>query len=264
MKNRFTVLSLLLFLGFSSLIAGRIELKGIYQGKNLFIENKLISKKQYCVTNVYVNDKHVLDHPKKSIIEIDLSSFKKGEHLKIRVYHREGCKPEMMNPRVLSENQFEFIRLDVTADEIHWESQGELEIGKYIVQQKLNNKWQDIKYVKGNSYSTDNSYTVIADHTAGLNEYRVKYRGTGGFVKYSEEKTFSSNKSVVSFYPTRVTDVITFVSDDQRSVNYTVYSLQGRKLITGSGVNINCQGLSKGEYYKLYYDNKESSFYMKE
>jgi len=248
--------------------SGLIQLNGVYNGENLFVENAFDSDStKHCVTNVYVNDVHLLDHPVESIVELNLSIFDLNEDLNIRIYHLTECQPEIVNPKAIEKrlgNHFAFMSISINEERIKWETHGEADICKFTVQQKVNDEWVDYKYIKGNGTLSENFYNTSADHKSGENYYRIKYRATGGETIYSEVVTFTSDLSPVYFYPKRVEDFITFETDDNREVDFTITTMNGKVVADGSGLVIDCRELEQGVYYILKYDNKEGRFYMKE
>lgn len=248
--------------------AGLLTLNGVYNGKNLFVENSFLKgKNQNCVTNVYVNDKHIIDHPKESVVEINLSSFSYGQKIEVRIYHRKSCQPILMNPNAikkLRENHFDFTLLEVTEERIHWETRGENNICKYTVQQNVNGIWKDIKYVKGAGTLSANSYSTPSTHTSGKNIYRIKYRASGGKTLVSKEISYNANVAPVYFYPKRVDDYITFETDDNREIEFVVTDIEGKNIFSGKGLLVDCRKLPHGEYYILKYDSKEGRFYKKD
>lgn len=259
---------LLIALTFSqSLSAGLYKVSGVYRGKSVFVENKFLRDfSQHCITNIYVNDVHLLDHPQESVVEINLTRFKEGEKLEIRIYHKQTCKPIILNPQDIKDPKriFEFTTLTVTETDIHWKTHGEVPICKYIVQQKVNEDWKDVKFVKGQGTLSANTYTLPSFHTSGLNVYRIKYRASGGVFYMSDEVSYQSSNATVYFYPKRVADFITFETTDNRPLNYKVTDIRGNDIFSGTGIIIDCRNLVPGNYYILKYDNKEGKFYKKE
>lgn len=250
-----------------TLWAGLYEIAGVYRGKSLFIENKFMgSLNEHCLTNIYVNDAHLVDHPRESVVELNLSGFEIGQKLVIRVYHKSTCKPIVLNPQDIKDPKqfFDFTTLRATESEIHWETQGEESICKYSLQQKVNGDWRDVKFVKGQGLLSANTYTLPSSHASGTNVYRIKYRASGGVSHLSQEISYESSNGAVYFYPKRVADFITFETNDNRSIDYKVTDIQGNEIFSGAGIIIDCRNLVPGNYYVLKYDNKEGKFYKKE
>jgi hypothetical protein len=250
------------FCSFSAIM----QFTGYYNGKNLFIENPYIeSLKERCITNVYVNSKHLLDHPKESICEVNLSGFKVGDTLTFRVYHKDGYTPILVNKHEIepNTNHFKFIKMTVTETTISWESKGESVVGKYSVEQHINGQWVTIQNVKAKGTLSVNTYSSPSHTLSGDNKYRIKYKASGGLVVTSDEFFFHSSKTSVVFYPKRVVDFITFESDNHREVEFTVLDNTGHPLIEGKSLLVDCRRLAVG-YYIIRYENKEERFYKKD
>ena len=270
MMKRIAKLIFILLFVFNALdlSAGLLRIKGVYNGKNLFIENKFSGdKSHHCITNIYVNDKHLLDHPPESVAEVNLSVFELNQELDIRIYHLDNCKPVILNPKSIERSNnkhFAFLKVEITEHKVHWETHGENDICKYTLQQKVNDDWKDIKNIKGNGTLSLNTYSTSPHHTSGLNNYRIKYRASGGKIIYSEVISYTSNTSAVYFYPKRVDDYITFETDDNREIEYSVTDINQNVIFKGKGIVVDCRKLTHSTYYILKYDNKEGRFYKKD
>src|SRR6478736_813022 len=61
----------------TSSYAGILTLSGVYQGKNLYVQNPFTGNmKDFCSNDVYVNDVKVMSNIQSSAYEIDLSNLK--------------------------------------------------------------------------------------------------------------------------------------------------------------------------------------------
>lgn len=78
----------------------RILLEGVYQGSNIFVQNPHDGHGNYCVTSVEVNGQRKIV-PKSTAFDIDLSSLKKGEAVRLLIAHNKDCKPKVLNPHAL-------------------------------------------------------------------------------------------------------------------------------------------------------------------
>ena len=81
--------------------AATIVLEGNYQGKNIFVQNPFSEAGVgFCVYQVMVNNKVSTDEINSSAFEIDLGvyNFKVGDKVTIKIMHREGCTPKVLNP----------------------------------------------------------------------------------------------------------------------------------------------------------------------
>ena len=93
------------FVSTASFSTGVIVLEGIYQGKNLYIQNPFGSSGVgFCVQEVRVNGNVTTDEIASSAFEIDLRNFqfKLGDKVEIKIIHKDDCKPKVLNPEVLN------------------------------------------------------------------------------------------------------------------------------------------------------------------
>ncbi len=85
-----------------------IILKGIYKGKNLYVQNPFSDchSNGFCTIKYTVNGNMTADAVESSGYEIDLSLFrlKLGENVEIRIEHKTTCLPKILNPEVILEN----------------------------------------------------------------------------------------------------------------------------------------------------------------
>jgi hypothetical protein len=69
--------------------------------------------------------------------------LKLGDHVVIKVKHKDGCTPLVLNPEVLKpKSTFDIVRQEVKADGTYsWTTTNETGELPYIVEQKRWNKW---------------------------------------------------------------------------------------------------------------------------
>ena len=226
--KKINFLVIIFFLISHSISAEEITLIGVYQGKNIYVQNPLSDDMvSFCTNSVYVNDLLIISSPKTSAYEIDLSGLNLSDPVVIRIVHKGSCHPKVINPQVIRpKSQFQFVSLFVDAKSIRWFTKGEKEAGKFFIEQYLNNKWVIIKTVDSKGSFDQNQYQVDAIHQSGLNRYRIKYLAETGNTYYSKVDEFFSEKEPVTFYPTRVTDKITL----SQETTYEVLDAQGIRM----------------------------------
>ena len=101
--KKICLIALVLSLGFLNLTAqsgGVIILEGNYQGKNLYIQNPFGSNGVgFCVSEVKVNGNITTDEINSSAFEIDMKPHKLniGDKVEIKIFHKEDCKPKVLN-----------------------------------------------------------------------------------------------------------------------------------------------------------------------
>lgn len=233
---------------------------GEYQGKDIYIQNPLSQdKKNFCTIGVYLNEKLVNTAPKTSAFKIDLEHLQVGDPVFIKIVHKEGCTPKIINPQVIrSKSKYQF--LNVYADDlsVHWATIGELPYGKFFLEHYRNKSWQNIETVTGKGSFESNQYNLKPVHHSGENKYRIKYVQSDGKIYFSTVFTYFNDVDPISFRPTMVIDKITL----SRSTDYAVVDSFGNQIAKGSGSEIQLDNLKAGLYF-LYIDNREEKFVKK-
>jgi hypothetical protein len=79
-----------------------IRLTGTYQGRNLIVQNPFTTD-GFCATLVQVNDESLTDENSFSQFEINLAGrhLKHGDAVEVKIHHRDGCTPKVLNPEAL-------------------------------------------------------------------------------------------------------------------------------------------------------------------
>ncbi|HEX2683512.1 MAG TPA: hypothetical protein VHL77_06250, partial [Ferruginibacter sp.] len=107
-----------------------IILEGNYQGKSLYVQNPFgPGGVGFCVTEIKVNGNITTDETNSSAFEIDLKQQKLnlGDKIEIKIFHKEGCKPKVLNPEVLKpRSSFEVVNMTADKDgTIKWSTKSE-------------------------------------------------------------------------------------------------------------------------------------------
>ena len=261
MKNKFLLFVVALIIS-GTAKAGILTLTGVYQGKNLYVQNPFTGNmKDFCTNDVYVNDKLVLTNVQSSAYEIDLSHLKEQDPVTIKITHKDDCKPKILNPQVIkATSSFAFSSFSVEKDMIVWVTKGEKPKGRHFIEHFVNNSWVIVKEVPGKESVIINTYKENANsHHSGLNKYRVKYLEHDGQVFYSQVVEFVSDLAAVEFYPKRVTDKIYLTP---REAEYELLDQFANVVRKGTGKEINMTDLPSGVYY-LNVDNKTYKLFKK-
>lgn len=240
-------------------LAGTITLSGVYQGKNLYVQNPFTSDmKQFCTQEVYVNNVKVITNPTSSAFEIDLSSLKINDPVTIKIVHKDDCKPKILNSQVIRiKSSFQFVSFNVTDEALEFSTKGEKANSKLIIEQFRNNNWLSLQDMKAKG-DANNSYRVSSFHNSGLNKYRIKYHDETGEVFYSKVVEFTSKLPEAKFAPLRVSKNLTFT----RALHYEILDAYGNVVKKGEGTEVDCTELVSGVYY-VNYDNKSEKFLKK-
>lgn len=233
---------------------------GEYQGKNVYVQNPLSKDKiNFCASEVYLNEKLINTSPKTSAFEIDLSGLDIGAPVFIKIVHKEGCVPKIINPQVIrSKSKFQFLMVNADAQAISWSTVGELPFGKFFLEQYRNKAWVNISTVAGKGSFESNQYNFPPSHHSGDNKYRLKHVQSDGKMFFSPVFSYFNEAEPISFFPTMVVDNITL----SRETEYRVIDSFGNQITQGRGREIDLKGLKAGLYF-LYIDNREERFVKK-
>ena len=243
--------------------AQKIELKGVYQGDNIYVMNPFSSSGVgFCIQEVKVNDQISTDEIASSAFEIDLSQygFKLGDAVKISIRHKEGCLPKIINPNVIQiKSTYKIVSIEVGRDQVlRWSTTNETGALDYYVEQFRWNKWVKIGSVKGKAGVTKNQYTYKITAHSGQNKFRVKQIDFTKKARYSKDAIYRSMSPEVTFKYNKSSNNIEFSS----STSYEIYNGYGNIEMKGEGEFADIQKLKPGNYY-LNFDNKMDSFKKK-
>ncbi|WP_017731448.1 hypothetical protein [Nafulsella turpanensis] len=236
-----------------------VVLTGVYNGKNLYVQNPLSSNlKDYCTREVWVNGEQVFVNPRSSAFTVNLSHLKEQQPVAVRILYSSGCAPKVINPQVIkTRNNFQYLSIQVDKQKLEWLTSGEKGSGKFFVEKLVEQRWQPVVSVEG--YGEESSrYQAEVEHHSGANQYRIKYLQQDGETFYSRVHTYQSPVEPVTFAPTRVSDKI-YLS---RETEYIVSDPKGNQLLKGFGKEIKLGHLNSGLYY-LNIDNRLEKFYKK-
>lgn len=258
------LLSLLTFLASLSSMAGVIVLEGNYQGKNLFIQNPFSDAGVgFCVYEVTVNDKIATDEINSSAFEIDLGNYglKIGDKVVVKIKHKDGCTPLVLNPEVLKpKSTFEVVDQKVGSDGTYkWTTTNETGELPYIVEQKRWNKWVKVGEVMGAGTPGEHVYEFKITPHSGENTFRVRQVDLTKKSRFSESVKYTDpSVAVVTWSPAKPKDEILFSS----TTLYEVYDQYGNVVKRGYANRIDVSTLKRGLYY-LNYDNKTGESFIK-
>jgi len=252
-------LFLLLFFALSFAInAQNIELRGTYQGENLYVQNPFAaSGVGFCVYEVTVNGMTTTDEINSSAFEIDLSvfGFISGNQITVSVKCKEGCTARIINPEVLkSRATFEMVTIRVDGSNLVWTTINESGPLTFHVEQFRWNKWISVGEIEGIGTAEQNSYTAPLRFHSGENRFRIRQTDSRNVSRFSREITFRSRVQPVT-YKIESNSQIVF----SQPTMYEIYDYYGRIVFKGYGDNVRIGSLEKGRYH-LNFDNKLDQF----
>jgi len=244
-----------MLLSWIPLYAGEIIISGIYQGKNLFVQNPLSSDaKTYCANEVFVNDQKIISEVKVAAFEVDLSYLEINEPVTIRITHKDGCAPRLINPQVVRPSAgFQIEKMEVSLNHIRWNTVDENPKFVYYVESLRNGNWIVIEKLMAKEEGKG-IYLIPIIHATGDNKYRIKAQNTQTHQTfYSRTITFNPDTDPV-IEPT--SETITFSPEypkDQlllsKEVAYEIIDSQKKIIIKGKGQIVNIKALKAGIYY---------------
>jgi hypothetical protein len=232
---------------------------GVYNGKNLYVQNPLSGNmKDYCTREVWVNGRQIFSNPRSSAFTVNLSHLGELEPVTVRIVYVNGCSPKVINPQVIrTRNNFRYLTLQVDSNKLEWLTTGELENGKFFIEKWQDNRWQAIGSQEA-AGKENSRYQAAVEHHSGNNRYRLKYLQGDGETFYSSVQTYEKVVEPITFAPTRVSDKIYF----SRETEYVITDARGNQLLQGHGKEVKLSHLNSGLYY-LNFDNRKEKFYKK-
>jgi hypothetical protein len=248
-----------------------IILEGNYQGKVLYVQNPFgPGGVGFCVTEVKVNGNITTDELTSSAFEIDLKPHKLniGDKVEVKIYHKEGCKPKVLNPEVLKpKSTYEIISMSAEKDGTYkWSTKSETGKLTFIIEQFRWNKWVKVGEVDGVGTPTTNEYSFKISPHSGKNQLRVRQTDYSGIPRLSKAVDFVSDVSEIDYAPLKTSKDINFFmkGKDDKSVEtmYEIYDQYGNIVKKGFGPKVDVSNLPKGGYF-LNFDNKMGEFVKK-
>ncbi|PKQ62867.1 hypothetical protein BZG02_11780 [Labilibaculum filiforme] len=261
MKNKITLL-LFLFL-FNFAYADKLELSGIFLGKNIYILNPFSdSGVGFCVSEITVNGQTSEDEINSSAFEIDLSKFNFpiGEKINITITYKNGCLPRIINPEAIKPIS-SFNLQNATIDKkgiLNWTTKDEMGALPFIIQQYRWNKWITIGEVEGVGIPQLNKYQLNVRPHSGKNIFRIYQVDYTKKPNYTSEINYVSALPAITFGPEKVKDELLFTNETLCEI----YDNYGNIVFKGFGNKIRLEELQDGLYY-INYDNTMGSFRKK-
>lgn len=238
-----------------------ITIEGTYDGKNLYVNNPSVGN-GFCVTEVWVNGKKTRDELNSNSFEIDFSqmALEKGTNVNVRIFHRSGCKPVIINPQVLEE-KFDFTIINAKINRkgfLVWDIKGNCGEGVFIIEQFRWKKWVKAGEIKSKDTSGFNSYTLEINPNTGQNSFRIKFRDDNAKETTTKEIKYTQPGKEIMIVTEKVKDRIAFTA----TTMYEIVDEAGNQIASGIEKYIDTSELPKGKYF-INYDNKTETFTKK-
>lgn len=255
------IITCLIFIAFSvPAFSGEILLSGVYQGKDLYINNPFSEEDGlFCIKRIYLNNEMILSEPRASVCRISLAHLQIGQPVHMRIEYRETCMPVFINPQVIRDKKdlgFGEIKIDDSG--IEWKMTGMDEKTLFFIEKKDSRQWNIIHSFEEEIPDENSYFRVDLQHGSGMNEYRIKAVTTGGKSFFSGIVRYESAGNVLTFYPRRVSGKITLMQEN----DFEILDIRGNVLLRGRNKEISVENLDPGIYY-LVIDEKIEKFLKK-
>ncbi len=237
-------------------------LEGIYQGKNIFVQNPVKnSGTGFCVDSVSVNGIVQKEKIQSSAFEIDFPSFrlKPGDTIEVILHHSGNCRPKVLNPHVGGYPRCNFKETWVdTAAVFHFVTCEENGTVTYTVQQFRWNKWVKIGELTSAANVDPQEYT-----------FDVKPFLFNGENKFRAVLPYSKNISATASYTADVPELIVDATSWCNVIAFSgetmweLYDASGNIVKTGFGSQIDYSGLASRRPYYLNYADKTEKVKLK-
>ena len=230
-----------------------IHLQGLYNGRNLFVQNPLYKQsKHLCVEEIYLNDQIVMQMPSSSAIEVRMEDLLTRAEVDIRIIHKSSCRPEVLNPEVLSVVplvRFEYLYL--RDNKLCWKIQGEEDAAHYQIEYVSGGAWEKEATVAAGADSAVYVYAPI-NFLPGVNKYRVQYISPNCRLHSSDVEILLDDK-LITFNPAVVRDQMTL----SERTYFEILDAHQQLIIKGEARQIPLRRLKPGDYFivldgKLY------------
>lgn len=244
--------------------AGVLVLEGNFQGKNLFVQNPFSEAGVgFCVFEITVNDQIATDEINSSAFEVDMNNFglKQGDKVVVKIKHKDGCTPVVLNPEVLKpKSTFDIVKQSISSDGMFtWITSNETGELPFVVEQKRWNKWVKVGEVMGTGKPGEHSYEFKVTPHSGENTFRVKQVDLTKRARFSEGVQYTDpSVPAVTWSPAKPKDEIVFSSNTL----YEIYDQYGNIVKRGYANKVDVSTLKKDLYY-LNYDNKTGETFIK-
>ncbi len=263
MKNYFFIFLLALFGLSTAAQSSSLVLKGVYQGKDLYVKNPFGNDGVgFCVYEVYVNGELTRDEINSSAFAIDFSilGIEIGQSVDIVLNHKEGCGPLDLNSEAIKPHStFEIKSIAVKSNSLIWTSDKESGSLPFEIEQFRWNKWVAAGAVKGIGSPQEHEYSFELNSYSGENKVRVKQVDYTGKPRYSDAVVYNPSISAVTYSPEKPEKTITF----SRDTRFEVFDKYGNLVRMGFGRSLDISDLISGDEYYLNYDDSFGSTFRK-
>jgi len=248
----FALLPLSLMLAAGAPLQGQqsVEISGLYQGENLLVVNETNPDGVgFCCYEVRVNGQLTADEVNSHAFEIDLrrQGMVLGKGLSVRLMHRPGCAPRVLNPEVVKPSPgFELLDFEVSSTgDVMWTSSEERGRMPFVLQQFKWDKWVDVVRVDGRGGPGERQYSAVMVPIPGENILRLTHLAPDGTLQVKGEARFSAEVPSVEFNYIQKQQKIEF----SKRTQFEIVDAFGTVVLRGNGEQAVLRYLARGEYF---------------
>ncbi len=227
-----------------------LELGGLYQGENLLVVNDPSADGVgFCCYEVRVNGLLTADAVNSHAFEVDLGALglTLGKGLSVRLKHRSGCVPRVLNPEVIQPIPgFQLVSFEASpSGEVSWVTADEHGRMPFVLQQFKWGKWVDVVRLDGRGGPQEQTYSTVIQPTQGENLLRLTHLAPDGTLEVKGEARFDGDVPEVTMSYSARSQVVTF----SKSTQYELVDEFGTVVLRGVGTQATLRYLSRGDYY---------------
>lgn len=227
-----------------------LELGGLYQGENLLVVNDPSADGVgFCCYEVRVNGMLTSDAVNSHAFEVDLGALglTLGKGLSVRLKHRSGCVPRVLNPEVIQPIPgFQLVSFDAApTGEVSWVTEGEHGRMPFVLQQFKWGKWVDVVRLDGRGGPDERAYATEIQPIQGENLLRLTHLAPDGTLEVKGEVRFEGDVPEVTMSYSARNQVVSF----SKATQYEIVDEFGTVVLRGVGNQATLRYLSRGDYY---------------
>ncbi|MCH1576218.1 MAG: hypothetical protein L7S67_08080 [Flavobacteriales bacterium] len=227
-----------------------LELGGLYQGENLLVVNDPSADGVgFCCYEVRVNGMLTSDAVNSHAFEVDLGALglTLGKGLSVRLKHRSGCVPRVLNPEVIQPIPgFQLVSFDAApTGEVSWVTVDEHGRMPFVLQQFKWGKWVDVVRLDGRGGPEERAYSTVIQPIQGKNLLRLTHLAPDGTLEVKGEAVFEGDVPEVTMSYSSRSQVVTF----SKATQYELVDEFGTVVLRGVGNQATLRYLSRGDYF---------------
>ena len=227
-----------------------LELGGLYQGENLLVVNDPSADGVgFCCYEVRVNGMLTSDAVNSHAFEVDLGALglTLGKGLSVRLKHRSGCVPRVLNPEVIQPIPgFQWVACDAApTGEVSWVTVDEHGRMPFVLQQFKWGKWVDVVRLDGRGGPDERAYSTVIQPIQGENLLRLTHLAPDGTLEVKGEAMFEGDVPEVTMTYNARNGAVYF----SKSTQYEFVDGLGTVVLRGVGNQATLRYLSRGDYF---------------